>query len=362
MANVAIATVVAVIGKGYARNADGELRELKPGDVLLEGETVVTPDGSSVELSMSDGSPLVIADMPEMTLTADLLADTASTRDESEITDESVDALLAALEGDGDLGDVLEATAAGLGGGTGGPGGGSTFIRLGRIVEETPEFQNEVAYVGPEAAAFEDNNPEVIDAIDDVTETQEGQPVTIAVEANDVFTPDSDVISITQPANGVAVLNDDDTVTYTPNAGFSGTDTLTYTAVTPEGLATDTATITINVIADVAPPPPAPEPPPPPAPEPPPPPAPEPPPPPPPVIEISISDVTVTEGQSASLLISLSQASDSPVTVQLDTADGSATVVGADYDPDSATISFAPGQTEATVTFSTNDDDLVEGS
>ncbi len=38
---VAIATVVAVTGNAYARNADGELREIRLGDVLLEGETVV---------------------------------------------------------------------------------------------------------------------------------------------------------------------------------------------------------------------------------------------------------------------------------------------------------------------------------
>ena len=53
MANAAIATVVSVVGKAYARNADGELRELRNGDVLVEGETVVNPDGGRVELSMT---------------------------------------------------------------------------------------------------------------------------------------------------------------------------------------------------------------------------------------------------------------------------------------------------------------------
>ena len=50
MENAAIATVASATGKAYARNADGELRELRTGDVLKEGETVVTPDGGRVEL------------------------------------------------------------------------------------------------------------------------------------------------------------------------------------------------------------------------------------------------------------------------------------------------------------------------
>ena len=219
MTIMSIATVASVMGTAYARNADGELREIHPGDQLLEGETVVPPDGSVVELTMSDGTPLMVADMPEMTLTQDLMAETATTREEAEITDETALAVLEALEGEGDLGDVLEATAAGLGG-AGGPGGGSSFIRLGRIAEETSEFSGIAGSEGAVPAAFGDPAPEVIDAIDDFETTEQGEPVTIVVEANDVAPNGSDVISITQPSNGVAVLNADDTVTYTPNPDF----------------------------------------------------------------------------------------------------------------------------------------------
>ena len=38
------------------------------------------------------------------------------------------------------------------------------------------------------------------------------------------------VTNLTQPANGSVALNPDNTVTYTPDIGFSGTDTFTYTA------------------------------------------------------------------------------------------------------------------------------------
>ena len=40
-------------------------------------------------------------------------------------------------------------------------------------------------------------------------------------------------------------VNDDGTVTYTPAAGFSGTDTFDYTIT--DGIATDTATVTVAV-------------------------------------------------------------------------------------------------------------------
>ncbi|MGH2747321.1 MAG: S8 family serine peptidase [Actinomycetota bacterium] len=55
--------------------------------------------------------------------------------------------------------------------------------------------------------------------------------------AVDVLANDSDadgdpltVTNLTQPSNGAVVLNPDGTVTYTPNAGFVGSDSFTYTA------------------------------------------------------------------------------------------------------------------------------------
>ncbi|GHD25163.1 retention module-containing protein [Parahalioglobus pacificus] len=346
---MSIATVASVMGTAYARNADGELREIQPGDQLLEGETVVTPDGSVVELTMSDGTPLMVADMPEMTLTQDLMAETATTREEAEITDETALAVLEALEGEGDLGDVLEATAAGLGG-AGGPGGGSSFIRLGRIAEETSEFSGIAGSEGAVPAAFGDPAPEVIDAIDDFETTEQGEPVTIVVEANDVAPNGSDVISITQPSNGVAVLNADDTVTYTPNPDFVGTDTLTYTISSPEGIAIDSAVVTI--VIDAAPPAPAPEP----EPEPEPTPVPEPP------VEIRIDDVTVTEGEIAVQTVSLSRASDEDITLNFTTFDGTATVDGGDYNADAGVLLIPAGTTEVTISTQTNVDAIVEGS
>ncbi|MFT6285569.1 MAG: hypothetical protein ACJA09_000304, partial [Alcanivorax sp.] len=78
------------MGTAYARNAEGELRELNPGDVVLEGETVVTPDGSRIEMELTNGNPFVVSDVEEMAITRDLMTETAAGADESALEDESV--------------------------------------------------------------------------------------------------------------------------------------------------------------------------------------------------------------------------------------------------------------------------------
>jgi hypothetical protein len=74
---------------------------------------------------------------------------------------------------------------------------------------------------------------------------------TFAVLINDTPGPagfETEAISlddITSPSNGTATI-DGDTIRYTPDADFFGTDTFTYTISDVEGL-TDTATVTVNV-------------------------------------------------------------------------------------------------------------------
>jgi hypothetical protein len=72
--------------------------------------------------------------------------------------------------------------------------------------------------------------------------------VNISVLGND-SDPDGDTLSVTSasnPAHGSVVVNADGTVTYTPDPGFTGTDTFTYTISDGNG-GTDTATVTVNV-------------------------------------------------------------------------------------------------------------------
>ncbi|HBO12521.1 MAG TPA: hypothetical protein DD491_07030, partial [Halieaceae bacterium] len=256
MAAAAIATVTAIEGTAYARNAEGELRELRVGDQLRQGETLVTPEGSRVELELADGEAIAIAGIPEVSIDADMLAELAAGADEAALRDETLDDVIAALEGDGDLSEVLEATAAGAG--ADGTNAGSSFIRLARISEDTPEFSGLRDASGTEATAFVEQGEPIIGAElePDAATTPEEQPVTIAVLDNDDYVEGAIVSAVSAPQNGVASINADGTVTYKTNPGFTGQDTFTYTSITPDGNVTGTTTVTVDVTPTSEPPPP----------------------------------------------------------------------------------------------------------
>ena len=95
-------------------------------------------------------------------------------------------------------------------------------------------------------------------AVDDSVTTTEGTKVGVRVLNND-SDPDGDTLqlkSFTQAANGRVVRNNggtkgdlsDDRLVYTPNDGFTGTDTFTYTIADGKG-GFDTAEVTVTVDA-----------------------------------------------------------------------------------------------------------------
>ncbi len=100
------------------------------------------------------------------------------------------------------------------------------------------------------------NRPPV--AVDDEDVTDEDTPVVIAV-LDDDSDPDGHAFAIsdtTDPLNGTIVVNADGTITYTPNPGFVGVDTFTYTicevggpvnGIPATGLC-DTATVTVTIV------------------------------------------------------------------------------------------------------------------
>lgn len=84
-------------------------------------------------------------------------------------------------------------------------------------------------------------------ANDDSAATVEGQPVTVNVLANDVSNDPPFVIRIvTPPQHGTAVVNADNTITYTPTPGYSGPDSLVYGLIDTE-IESDLATLSITV-------------------------------------------------------------------------------------------------------------------
>ncbi len=90
-------------------------------------------------------------------------------------------------------------------------------------------------------------------AVNDNASTLPGQATTINVVANDT---DANaypltVSSVTQPKDGSAVINRDNTLTYTPAAGFVGVDTFSYTIGDGHG-GTASASVSVSVVQAAA--------------------------------------------------------------------------------------------------------------
>jgi len=77
-----------------------------------------------------------------------------------------------------------------------------------------------------------------------------GQPKEISLEGSDVDGKISHYTLVSAPTSG-SVKMQNSTAVYTPPMGFSGADTFTYKATDNEGLASNIATVTINVHAAV---------------------------------------------------------------------------------------------------------------
>src|SRR6056297_3227787 len=86
-------------------------------------------------------------------------------------------------------------------------------------------------------------------AEDDTAETTEDTAVSIDVLGND-SDPDGDPLSVTAASapNGSVTVEDDNSLTYTPNAGFTGPDTITYEISDGAG-GTATASVAMSVAA-----------------------------------------------------------------------------------------------------------------
>src|SRR5439155_5374436 len=90
-------------------------------------------------------------------------------------------------------------------------------------------------------------------AVDDAATTAEDTAVAIAVLANDLD-GDGDLLVVAgvgAPSHGAAVLNADQTITYTPAANYNGADTFTYLVSDGHGgTATGSVSLTVTAVND----------------------------------------------------------------------------------------------------------------
>ena len=97
-------------------------------------------------------------------------------------------------------------------------------------------------------------DPVALDVVDDFVSTPIDTPIDIDILQNDLGVPSDGILTVTDPSNGTVEINDggtpddisDDTIIYTPNDGFEGTEVIEYTVCDADGNC-DTATVTITV-------------------------------------------------------------------------------------------------------------------
>ncbi|MEM9753340.1 MAG: Ig-like domain-containing protein, partial [Planctomycetota bacterium] len=87
-------------------------------------------------------------------------------------------------------------------------------------------------------------------AVNDTATTDEDVAVTVSVLSNDSDPDVGDTLSVSAVTQGIngSVTNNGTDVTYTPNTGFTGSDSFTYTVSDGNG-GTDTATVSVTVNA-----------------------------------------------------------------------------------------------------------------
>ena len=129
----AVATVISVEGQAFARTPAGQMRALKAGDVIREGETIVTSANGQVQLAFVDGPILSMLPNETFHFSAETSTNTRPSTAEASLAAGDIDRVIQALERGENIDDVLDPTAAGVDGG--GENGGNGFVRLLRIVE-----------------------------------------------------------------------------------------------------------------------------------------------------------------------------------------------------------------------------------
>lgn len=122
-------------------------------------------------------------------------------------------------------------------------------ITIGRLKRSMSIFLTAILLLGGfnVSAVAADTSDKPL-AVDDTATTATNTAVTINVLEND-SDPNGDtltVVMLTSPSNGTAEINQDGTITYTPNTGYSGTDTFGYTVSDGKG-GTSTATVAATI-------------------------------------------------------------------------------------------------------------------
>ena len=269
------AYVVAVKGAVFVIEKNGTKRALHLGDVVNVNEVIVTENGGTIDLQMADGRHMPIGDQEVVRMTQELADNVPPVAGDSFLEAFSVSTVLKAIAEGRDIGDVMEATAAG--GSIPTSSYGNSFVNLLPIlVDVTPIVYNygintfgsittePIYFIGANTAAPPLANPDV-----------NPEPVTEAgvYNGNDPF-PDNPSstgnllandsgVGITVSTSGSIqgiygtltvvpdgtwsyVIDNANPITNALAQGATVYDMFSYTIIDENGL-TSTSTLTINI-------------------------------------------------------------------------------------------------------------------
>ncbi len=236
----ATGTITALIGEAFIRLPSGQLRALKVGDVIQEGQRVVMTDGSILEMRTPTGD-ISVAGPRDVIADAEMLGSApVPERSEAAVSAEgsaAIDRVIQSLERGEDPLQGLDSTAAGLS--VGGASEGHSFVQLDRIDEGVQDInttsssssqQSESTDPAPVAVSFvgADNTP-VTEANAAVTTPED----TVSRGQVQITDPNAGTLTFekgSDPTNGTVVVNPDGTYEYTPNSNYFGEDNFTITA------------------------------------------------------------------------------------------------------------------------------------
>ncbi|MFZ3260033.1 MAG: retention module-containing protein, partial [Thiobacillus sp.] len=232
----AVATIIAVEGQAFARDPAGQMRPLKPGDVLLEGDTIVTMPGGQVQLAFLDGQMLTLLPNESFLFSAETSPTSRPEVAEAALPAGEAERIIQALERGENIDDLLDPTAAGLEGGGG--DGGSSFVRLLRIaegVDSTTLFEFESAGLATLVPADppENSSGSDIPAVTPLNDAPTTSAVTLAAIAEDsgartitqaeLLANAADIDGDTLAASGLAISAGDGTLVDNGNGTWSYT-------------------------------------------------------------------------------------------------------------------------------------------
>ncbi|MBU2953321.1 retention module-containing protein, partial [Marinobacter sp. F3R08] len=230
--SVTVAIVLNTTGKAWAEAPDGSRRLLETGDALRAGDILITEDNARVLLDFGYSNTATIDGGIRILASAEMAPDFNPAVDDTSVAQDSVAEALASIEAAlGSSLDDIDAPAAGLDGGS---AGGSSSVRLARIVEGTSPADQSIAYNSVESNRQSDVNG-------DGTETDALPPGTIVIDSLSQgsgvapnFTATGSVTNLARGSSVEITLTDQDgnTLVQTVTPGSGGQFTAVFSDFT----------------------------------------------------------------------------------------------------------------------------------